>query len=196
MFMIKNIANLLRVKDWLKNIIIFFPLIFSGSLFKYDNYTILFLGFITFCIISSFIYVINDILDVKKDRLHPQKKFLKPIAAGVISLKTSYYILILIFLVSSFLVYFQKSLHTSIFVYLVLAISYNLFFKKIPFFELIILSAGYVVRVDSGSKIIGVDSSVYMLISIFFLGNFFILIKRLCELNQFELKEKNLQGKF
>ena len=82
--MIKNIANLLRVKDWLKNIIIFFPLIFSGSLFKYDNYTILFLGFITFCIISSFIYVVNDILDVKKDRLHPQKKFLKPISYSVI----------------------------------------------------------------------------------------------------------------
>ena len=62
-----HIINLIRLKDWLKNILIFFPLIYSGLLFDGSYYTILILGFITFCIVSSCIYILNDILDFERD---------------------------------------------------------------------------------------------------------------------------------
>ena len=82
-----HIINLIRVKDWLKNILIFFPLIYSGLLFDQSYYTILILGFITFCTVASCIYMINDILDVERDKQHPIKKFTKPIAAKKVSIK-------------------------------------------------------------------------------------------------------------
>tara|TARA_B100000886_G_C20011898_1_gene322318 strand:+ start:62 stop:289 length:228 start_codon:yes stop_codon:yes gene_type:complete len=69
-----DILTLIRIKDWLKNIIIFFPLIFSGYLFDSSKYLILVIGFIVFALVSSFIYVLNDILDVNKDISHPLKK--------------------------------------------------------------------------------------------------------------------------
>ena len=79
-----HIINLIRAKDWLKNILIFFPLIFSGHLFDNSHYITLFIGFITFNILASCIYVINDILDIEKDKLHPVKKITKPLASNKI----------------------------------------------------------------------------------------------------------------
>ncbi len=88
-----HIINLIRAKDWLKNILIFFPLIFSGHLFDNSHYITLFIGFITFNILASCIYVINDILDIKEDKLHPIKKLTKPIASNKITLNSSYVVL-------------------------------------------------------------------------------------------------------
>ena len=61
-----EVLKLIRIKDWLKNIIIFFPLIFSGYLFDLSNYSKLVIGFFTFSFISSIIYILNDILDIER----------------------------------------------------------------------------------------------------------------------------------
>ena len=186
-----HILNLLRVKDWLKNILIFFPLIFSGLLFDQSNYTILLFGFITFNVIASSIYVINDILDVEVDKLHPVKKFSKPIASNNISLNTSYFILLFLIISSVILINLQPSLYLSVFLYLSIALSYNFFFKRVPYFELIILSIGYVIRIDAGSRLILVDSSILMLSSTFFLALYFLVIKRVSEINHFQNDRSN-----
>ena len=180
-----HIISLLRVKDWLKNILIFFPLIFSGLLFEHSHYTTLFIGFITFNILASCIYVINDILDIEKDKLHPVKKITKPLASNKISLKTSYIALILLIICCFTLIYFQPILYVSAFFYLIISLSYIFIFKKIPYLELIILSIGYVIRIDIGSRLISVESSILMLTSTFFLALFFLIIKRLGEINHF-----------
>ena len=178
-----DILNLIRIKDWLKNIIIFLPLIFSGQFFNFIQYPSLMLGFLTFSIVSSFIYVLNDILDINKDRIHPTKKFDKPLANNKISIKFAYFILSVLAISSLILTFNQPVLQFSIFCYLCLSLSYNFGLKKIPFLELIILAAGYIIRTDSGSLIISVDSSFLMLFSIFLLALYFILTKRLSELN-------------
>ena len=178
-----DILNLIRIKDWLKNIIIFFPLIFSGQLFNITNYSSLLLGFFSFCIISSFVYILNDILDIESDKKHPQKKHNKPIANNKISIKRAYIILLIFGILSFILIINQPSIHFKVSIYLFISFVYNFFFKKIPFLELIILAFGYIIRVDTGSQIIDVDSSLLMLISIFCLGLYFISIKRLSELN-------------
>ena len=181
-----HIINLIRAKDWLKNILIFFPLIFSGLLFEHSHYTTLFIGFITFNILASCIYVINDILDIKEDKLHPIKKLTKPIASNKITLNSSYVVLFFLIISCLTLVYFQPIIYTSVFFYLFITLSYNFIFKKIPYLELIILSIGYVIRIDAGSRLILVESSILMLTSTFFLALFFLTIKRLGEINHFE----------
>lgn len=190
-----DILNLLRIKDWLKNIIIFLPIIFSGQLFDISKYPILILGFLTFSIVSSFIYVLNDILDIESDRIHPTKKFDKPLANNKISIKLAYFILVLLAVLSFILILSQPVLQFSLLFYLLLSLSYNLGLKKIPFIELFILAAGYVIRTDTGSRIINVESSSLMLISIFLLGIYLILTKRLSELNHhFDLAQNHTRS--
>jgi len=189
-----DILNLIRIKDWLKNIIIFLPIIFSGQLFNSEKYPSLILGFLTFSIVSSFIYVLNDILDINKDKIHPTKRYEKPLANNKISIRVAYYILLLLGFLSVILIFNQPVIHISIFFYLALSLSYNFGLKKIPYLELIILGAGYIIRTDTGSKLISVDSSVLMLIAIFLLGIYLILTKRISELNHhFDLKQDNIR---
>lgn len=178
-----DILNLIRIKDWLKNIIIFFPLIFSGQLFNSTNYLSLLIGFFTFSVVSSFIYILNDILDVEDDKKHPKKKYNKPIASNKISISRAYVILLIFGILSFILIINQPVIYLNVLIYLFISFSYNFFFKKIPFLELIILAFGYIIRVDTGSQIIDVQSSLLMLISIFCLGLYFISIKRLSELS-------------
>ena len=72
--MLVSLLQLIRIKDWLKNIIIFLPVIFSGNLSNYYKYPELILVFFVFCFSASFIYILNDIVDIKEDRIHSLKK--------------------------------------------------------------------------------------------------------------------------
>ncbi len=175
--------KLIRIKDWLKNIIIFFPLIFSGYLFDLSNYSNLVIGFISFSIVSSIVYILNDILDIERDKVHPTKKYTKPLASGRISIKYANFLLITLIILSIILIFYQPHISIHLITYLLINLSYNFIFKKIPYLEFIILSLGYIIRIDTGSQIINVDSSLLMLVAIFLLGVYFILRKRISELN-------------
>ncbi len=190
-----HILNLIRIKDWLKNIILILPLIFSGYLFEKSLYFNLLFGFFTFSIASSTIYILNDIMDLDKDKIHNTKKFTKPIASNKISLKFAYCLLFLFFLFLFFLVYFHPPLiQFSIVSYLIISLIYNFGIKRIPYIEIFLLSLGYVIRIDTGSSLINVDTSILMLISIFCLATFFIVLKRIGELNQKSI-ETNLSSR-
>ena len=124
------ILNLIRIKDWLKNILIFFPLIFSGLVFDAYFYPSLILGFITFCVVSSSIYILNDILDIDSDKLHPLKKHSKPLANNSVTIGYAYITLLVFSIISIFLLYFQPQLYISISLYLLISFGYNFGFKK------------------------------------------------------------------
>ena len=88
--LLRDSLRLLRPRQWVKNFAIFASLIFSGLLFDPSSFTKVFWGFIAFCLLSSAIYIINDIIDIPKDRLHPFKRFRPfankdiPISLGII----------------------------------------------------------------------------------------------------------------
>ncbi len=180
---IANVLKLIRIKDWLKNIIIFLPLVFSEQFFNTPNYTSLIIAFLLFSIVSSLIYVVNDILDINRDSVHPNKKIIKPLANGNLSLMSAYFILSILIFMSVLLVIPQNYLIMHVITYLILSLMYNFFLKKIPYLEFIILAFGYIIRIDAGSVIIQVESSFLMLSAIYFLVIFFILLKRLGEIN-------------
>ena len=177
------ILNLIRIKDWLKNILIFFPLIFAGYLFNFSIYFELFLGFITFSLVSSSIYILNDIIDIEKDKLHPVKKYSKPLASNQVNLNKVYYILVSLIILSLILIFLQPKIYFTIISYIILSLVYNFGLKNIPYIEIIVLAFGYVLRINFGSNIIDVQSSILMLSAIFCLATYFILLKRIGEIN-------------
>ena len=95
----KIYLKLLRVKHYIKNLLIFLPLIFNGNFFNIKLFSITFISFLSFCFMASTIYIFNDLLDYEKDRVHPKKK-LRPIASNKISKKQAIIVLIILFSLS------------------------------------------------------------------------------------------------
>ena len=85
----KKYLKLMRVKHYIKNILVFMPFIFSGRLFQPEYLIRSISGFVAFCLLSSAVYIFNDIRDVDRDRLHPIKKS-RPIASGAVSMRAAY----------------------------------------------------------------------------------------------------------
>ena len=90
----KEYIKLLRVKHYIKNLLILVPMFFAGMIFDENKMKEGILGLICFCMISSAVYILNDLKDVDKDRKHPTKKN-RPLASGRINIKTAIVIMIL-----------------------------------------------------------------------------------------------------
>ena len=91
----KKYIKLIRVKHYIKNLLIFLPIIFSQRITDINALTKTLIAFILFCISTSIIYVINDIRDIDKDRNHPKKKT-RPLASGEISIKQAIKVIIIL----------------------------------------------------------------------------------------------------
>ena len=187
-----NFFELIRIKDWLKNFILFLPLIFSNNIKNIEKYNELLIAFLIFCLVSSLIYIINDIKDIDSDKLHPIKRKKKPLASNQFSIFFAKTISVIFFLIIFITLYFNKIYIYHISTYIILNIIYTFFAKKIVFIDLLILSFGYVVRVDMGSISIGVQTSTLMILTIFSLSFFVISLKRIGEINIDSFLEKNI----
>ena len=191
--MLQNTLILMRYKDWLKNIIIIIPIIFSNNLKNYELYPNIIICFIIFCLASSIIYIINDIKDTKEDKHHSEKIHYKPIANGSISAKFAYlYILILIFFLIILVFNFQSIILYHIIFYLILNLLYIFKIKEVSYIDILLISFGYILRIDAGSIIIDVDSTLLILLCTFILSIFFLSLKRLCEINYIQLNDIHL----
>lgn len=172
---LKNILKLMRIKHYLKNGLIFLPLIFNSQLFEIKPLLMTIYGFISFCLISSAVYVINDIKDVEKDRMHKIKKN-RPIASGAVSIKEA--ILLFIVLTISSLcinIFIIKEFSSIILIslYLILNIIYSLGLKNIPIIDVVILVSGFVIRVIYGASITSIEISKWLYLTVMS-GSFFM----------------------
>jgi len=162
--------HLLRVRHWIKNILIFIPLFFSFGFFDARVVKTSILGFLSFSLLSSIVYILNDITDIEKDRLHVSKRR-RPLASGDITVPRATAVLVILFtaLVVLFSLlrirgngpYNLKSAGLLL-LYMLLNVAYSLGLKNIPIVDVIILASGYVIRVLFGAVIIGVDISVWL----------------------------------
>ena len=180
--MIKNTLTLIRIKDWIKNIIIFLPLIFSGNLSNVDMQISLIFTFIIFSFTSTSIYILNDIVDLKDDQNHSIKKIRKPLAAEKLSINFAKLLLLFFTILVIILILYQPASLYFIIIYALINISYSFFFKKIPFLEIVLICSGYLIRLEVGSHMIQVETSLLLMTSIFSLSCFVILIKRFVEI--------------
>jgi len=172
----------IRVTQWVKNIVVFAPILFSGFLFVPGYFTKVVWAFVLFCLLSSSIYVFNDIIDIQSDRLHPYKKN-RPIASGKIPIELAVFMFIMLAGVSLWL-----GLMTSTFffatmgAYFVLNICYSLWWKKVPILDVFIIAAGFVIRVYAGSFVINVHMDVWFLLTVVSASLFLAVGKRRSEM--------------
>lgn len=161
-------VKLLRIKHYIKNLLIFLPIIFNKSFFEYEKLQKAILGFVSFCLISSAVYIINDIQDREKDRNHPKKKD-RPIASGIVSIKTAGIISgILVILSISINMYIQVYWgYLLIIGYLTINVLYSLGLKNQPLIDVVILTSGFVLRVVYGGVVTGIVISRWLYLTIF-----------------------------
>ncbi|MBQ3118249.1 MAG: UbiA prenyltransferase family protein, partial [Clostridia bacterium] len=172
---IATYAKMLRLKHYIKNLIIFLPLIFSKQLLDISLLTDAILAFFSFSFLSSFIYIMNDIKDIEKDKLHQTKRF-RPIAAGRVTVKSAVITAVIMLLLSTglnFLVYKSIFSWIILFSYLVINIAYSLKLKNIPIVDVTILAIGFLLRATYGSSITGIDLSSWFYLTMV-MGSFFL----------------------
>ena len=161
------ILSLLRVQQWVKNLLIFSNAIFIHQYELLISYKV-YISFFSFCLIASSGYIINDLLDFKKDIKHPQKK-LRPIQSGQILIKNAKIISCILFILSNIL----ASLISINFLIII-----NIYF----FFSIIFISSMLFLRVYSGEHIYGISSSFYLVLISFSLFLTLLALKRMSEL--------------
>ena len=180
----KMYFELLRIKSWVKNGFLFLPLVFALKLLEQDLFISVVIAFFSFSFCSSFIYIINDVLDAKADALHPRKKN-RPIPSGKISSRLALMIGVGCLALSFGLVFsFAISVFFSyiILCYLFLNIAYVLVLKNIHLIELFVVAINFVLRVLAGCFVISVAPSNWILVVTFFLSLLLVLVKRRAEL--------------
>jgi len=178
---IRSIINLLRVRQYYKNVLIFVGVFFSKRIFEVELYFPLILGFILLCCASSFNYIINDIRDVERDKKHPEKMKKKPLASGDLPV---YFAVLLLLTISAFMIFSLVFLIPNIsFIFMIILIIltgqfYNHFFKNYAFIDISILSTGYLWRALSGVVIINEYISAWLFLAIFEIAMFLSIAKR------------------
>jgi len=179
----KNYLKLLRVKHYIKNILIFAALLFSGQLFMLDKLRDCAIGFVAFCLVSSAIYIVNDIRDKDKDALHPTKKN-RPIASGKISVKAACSVAAVCLILAGVCLSFVFNINALLLLclYVVLNLLYSFGLKNIPLVDVAILVSGFLIRAVYGAVITGIEVSGWLYLTVITLSFFMAFGKRRNEL--------------
>lgn len=183
--MVRAYISLLRVKHYVKNLLIFFPLFFAQEIFVSAKMISAIWGFVAFSAISSAVYILNDLKDAERDRQHPVKRN-RPIASGCISKPTAVVVFctcILIALSASLTLHSVSGLALLI-LYFCLNIAYSCGLKKKPIIDIVILASGFVIRVFYGGVITGISISKWLFLVIVTGSLYMGLGKRRNELQQ------------
>jgi len=185
---LKGIFKLIRVKQWVKNLFVFAPIIFANKFLEFDLIKLTVLAFVSFCFISSSVYILNDISDIEKDKLHPKKKN-RPLASGLIKpAEATVYALILLSL--SILISLDINIFVTIILLLYLGnnVFYTFIGKNYALIDVFQISIGFILRMLAGAVAINVEPSKWILLCTLFLTLFLGFGKRRGEL--IDLKEE------
>jgi len=165
-----NYFILIRPKQWLKNVLVFAGIIFGCKFFEIESLINVMLGFISFSLVSSGLYVVNDVIDKEKDSLHPVKNK-RPIASGKIKPLSAIPVSLILLIAGVYLSYsINLNFFYCIIIYFIIMISYSFYLKNIAILDALIISAGFVIRAVSGAYIVRVEISPWLLICTFLLA--------------------------
>jgi len=188
---LKTLFNLLRVKQWSKNLLIFAALIFTGNVFNPPLLLKTFLGFLLFCTTASGLYILNDLRDRNEDKIHPDKKS-RPIASGKINSVVAMLISGLLLISSLPLsLLLGMNFFTILAIYAVMTMLYTLKLKHVVILDVFVLSSGFVLRAASGAYIINAPISPWFLICTTLGALFLALAKRRYEMVSIENASKH-----
>jgi 4-hydroxybenzoate polyprenyltransferase len=177
-----NTLRLLRPRQWIKNGAIFAAIMFSGDLFNWQIFQRVFFAFLVFCSLSSASYIINDIFDIQKDRLHPFKRF-RPLANKALSVNFAIGIAVTLIAISFILGLLVNPAFIALgVIYLAVQLFYSTVLKPIAIIDILAIAIGYILRVYAGEVAGGVHISVWLLLTTISLSLFLAVGKRRSEL--------------
>jgi len=172
---------MLRPAQWLKNLMLLFPPFLSGQILQPGTLERGLPLFVAFCLVSSAGYIFNDLLDRKRDIIHPKKR-LRAISSGAVSVRSASLCAALL-LVSGLLLAgrFSPTVLMLLAGYSVNSLLYSLALKSMPLVDLFSISAGFLIRLQAGGEMFGVPISPWLFLTVFLLAVFLSTGKRLSE---------------
>ncbi len=181
----KQYFKLMRVRHYVKNFLVFAALACSGQLFNIEKLTTGIVAFIAFCMVSSVVYIINDIRDREKDRKHPIKSK-RPIAAGTVSVKNAWKMVVVLLVLAIICnsITFRVIPTLLLLLYLVLNLAYSFGLKNIPIVDITILVAGFLIRILYGAFVVEITISNWLYLTVLAVSFYFALGKRRNELKK------------
>jgi len=196
---LQPLVQSMRPRQWIKNGLLFIPLIFDKQLTNWPALARVVMGFVLFCLLSSLVYIINDLMDFEADRNHPLKR-LRPIASGRLKASTARLaavVLGLVFFVPA--IWLSPEFALIGLVYLALNLAYSAWLKHTPILDVMILASFYVLRVGAGVVLINVHQfSPWLYLFTTFLALFLGIGKRRAELyllaDEANSHRKSLEG--
>ncbi|MGV0752677.1 UbiA prenyltransferase family protein [Empedobacter brevis] len=194
----KNYLKLMRVNQWVKNLFVFLPVFFSGKLFDVGLFIESFYGFLIFSFVASSIYIINDYVDIEKDKKHPEKKN-RPLASGKISKKNALVLFFVLVVFSSILIFLfgNKQVAILVAIYFFMNLAYSFKLKQIAILDVMIIALGFLLRVFVGGYMTGILITDWTILLVFDLALILALGKRRGELINADLEgitRKSLDG--
>ncbi len=177
----KHLFQLIRPKQWVKNVFVLLPMFFGGSLFEGQNMLAALVTFMAFSFAASSIYCYNDLIDVEADRRHPVK-CKRPIAAGLVSIRQAYLLMAVMLVLSMAMLLFlpQKAMAVGgiILFYWVLNLAYCAWLKEYAIVDVCIVAFGFVLRLLAGGMATGTPLSRWIVLMTFLLTLFLSFAKR------------------
>jgi decaprenyl-phosphate phosphoribosyltransferase len=176
------IKQLLRVSNWMKNIFVLAPLIYSMKMFSPDAITNAFIAFAVFCLGSSSLYILNDIMDREEDLLHPRKK-MRPIPSGKISVTMASIVMVVLFTLSIYGAFFLSTdFLIVVSLFLLNNVLYSFILKQVNLLDCFSVAISFVLRTIGGCYAINVLPSFWIIVITFTTALFLIFIKRKSEI--------------
>ena len=180
--MLKNLFITMRPKQWSKNVVVFAGLLFAKDFFIVSKIVLAVTAFLLFCLVSSSAYLLNDIVDRKKDKMHPKKQH-RPLAAGTLSPGIAALFAVIFFLVA-FLgaLWLEISFALILLCYFVLTMAYTFQLKNMIILDVLVIASGFVFRAVGGAFAIQENVSSWLIICTIFFALFMALGKRRAEI--------------
>lgn len=174
--------GLLRPRQWIKNLLLFAALVFAKQLFVPRSLALASLAFVAFCLASSSVYVVNDLVDVERDRRHPEKRR-RPIASGAVAPGTAGALAAALTAVALGMAFWiGRGFGAAVVVYLGTSHFYSLAGKNVVVLDVMLVAAGFVIRAIAGALAIQVPYSDWFVLCTLFLAMFIAFSKRRAEL--------------
>ena len=187
-----TIFKLLRIQQWIKNILLFVPIL-SVGLFEKNLYFNLTKSFIFFSLFVSGTYILNDLTDIESDKLHPTKNQ-RPIASGHVSIKNAYFIMYILFLIGiSYFIIFQINEVVYLIFYLIGSIIYTKKLKYVKYMDILTISFLFLLRLYLGAGIINVSVSIYLGLLVLFFSISVVSSKKLSIFGNNDIKNSKIK---
>lgn len=193
---LRGLLILMRPRQWVKNIFVFAPLLFSSEFLNSDEIGRSLSAFLFFCLASSATYIVNDMCDVESDRRHPKKSKSRPIAAGYVSMRIALALLSTLYGALIWGWFISPNVMLVISVYLVLNLAYTFVLKHQPVIDIFTIATGFVLRVFAGGMAISINISSWMAVTTLCLALYLAALKRRQELSQSGNRGRKVLNKY